>query len=265
VDRILKKKPSSLDSYIINLEEFIFRKRNYKKVIAVSKLVKRQLIECFNVPEKDIEVVYNGINLDEFRSDKNKRYRTRKQYNVEDNELMLLFVSNDFKNKGLDVLISSLSHVRGKKVKLFVVGNDREGVKPAKYLKLAEALGVQDMITFTGLLPNVHEMFNAADIFALPTDIDSFGLVELEAIASGLPVIVSPPEVNGFAEIITDGKEGFILKDRKNSRQIAEYIAFLSCKPDVRKAMSDSAKRTAQDYSWRKISERTLEVYRSTL
>lgn len=265
IHKILKKKGSSLDRYIMNLEEYIFGKGNYKKVIVVSELVKNQLIECFDLPEKDIEVIYNGINLDEFASNEDIRVETRKKFAIQKDEHVLLFVSNDFKNKGLDTLINSLGYIKDKKIKLLVVGKDREGTKPSKYQKIAGSIGVKDKIIFAGSAQKTQDFFNAADIFVLPTDIDSFGLVELEAIASGLPVVVSNPQMNGFAEIITDGTEGFILKNHKNPKEISEKVITLVNNPELRINMSENARKTAQNYTWDKVAKRTLGVYQSTL
>jgi UDP-glucose:(heptosyl)LPS alpha-1,3-glucosyltransferase len=265
VNRISRHNPSSLDKYTMRFEDYIFNQGNYTKIIAVSKLVKNQILEMFGVPEKDIAVVYNGSNLEDFSPNQGDRDAIRSQYHINKDEMLLLFVSHDFKNKGLDTIIKALGLLKKHPFKLLIVGKDREGTKPDKFLKMAEDLGIKDKIIFAGASSEVQKFFHAADIFVFPTDIDSFGLVELEALASGLPVIVSSAVQNGFAEIITDGKDGLILSDHQNPEEIAGKIRLLMENETLRKIIGQAALETAKEYSWDKVAQRTLEVYKTVI
>ncbi len=267
VKKILKGKGSSLDRYIMNLEEYIYGKRNYTKVIALSNVVKKQIMDSYDVPEKDIAVIYNGINLNDFSQENLSPLRkpVRERYGIGDDEIVLLFVGHDFGNKGLDVILDALLISKNKNFKLFVVGKDRNRKNEGYYMNKADVPELKGKVIFIGATSKVQEFYAASDIFLLPSMAEACALVQFEAMASGLPVIVSSKKINGSAEIVEEGKDGFILADFKNAEELAFNIDRLLDSPRSIKEMGNTARQKMQDYSWKKVAEKTLEVYKSTL
>jgi len=238
----------------LKFEMLIYTKRRYNKIIAVSKGVKEELIYYYNLPSEDIVVIPNGVDLEEFKPDKEKRRKIRETYEIADDEVVLMFSGYEFRRKGLEYIIKALPLVKGE-VKFLVVGKD----DPNYYKKLASKLGVLDKIIFTGFVPDISEYYAASDLFVFPTLYEPFGLVITEALASGLPVIVS--EFAGATDIMNDGREGLLLKDPTNPKEIAEKVNILVEDENLRKQMSRNARRTAEKYSWDIIAEKILKVY----
>ncbi|KAF0132911.1 MAG: UDP-glucose:(heptosyl)LPS alpha-1 3-glucosyltransferase [Candidatus Saganbacteria bacterium] len=262
-----ESKCTSLDRYIIGMEEEVFLKKRYKKIIAVSHYLKRQIIETYGVPAEDIIVVYNAINLEEYKTPKDKiRLCIRSEHNISEEEKVLFFAGYDFRLKGLDVVIKALGHLAQSNVKLIVVGRDREGQSIMNiFSKLASELNIGDKVSFVGSKKNIRDYYFASDIFVFPTQSDTFGMVELEAMASGLPLIVSSSQFNGGCEIMEDGRECFILKDHRDPVELAQKIKCLVENEELRGKMGKAAFETAQDHSLPKMANNVLEVYKSTL
>ena len=238
----------------LKLEMLIYAKRKYNKIIAVSKGVKDELIHYYNLPSEDIVVIPNGVDLEEFKPDKEKRRKIRETYGIADDEVVLMFSGYEFRRKGLEYIIKVLPQVK-EDVKLLVVGKDN----PEPYKKLASKLGVSNKIIFAGFVPDISEYYTASDVFVFPTLYEPFGLAITEALASGLPVIVS--EFAGATDIMNDGREGLLLKNPINPKEIAEKVNILVEDENLRNQMSRNARKTAEKYSWDIIAEKTLKVY----
>jgi len=238
----------------LKFEMLIYTKRKYNKIIAVSKGVKEELIHYYNLPSEDIVVIPNGVDLEEFKPDKEKRRKIRETYEIADDEVVLMFSGYEFRRKGLEYIIKALPLVKGK-VKLLVVGKD----DPNYYKELASKLGVRDKTIFTGFVPDISEYYAASDLFVFPTLYEPFGLVITEALASGLPVIVS--EFAGATDIMNDECEGLLLKDPTNPKEIAEKVNVLVEDENLRKQMSRNARKTVEKYSWDEVARKILEIY----
>ena len=251
-DFLRRIKPSTL--FGLEVEKLIYFKRRYKKIIAVSSRIKQELIKYYDVPSDDIIVIPNGVNLDEFKPDRLKRQKIRDKLNIDENDIILMFSGHEFKRKGLKYVIKALPKTK-KDAKLLVVGKDN----PEPYERLALRLGVLDRIIFTGFVQDISGYYAASDIFVLPSLYEPFGLVITEAMASGLPVVVS--ESVGAAEILKDGYNGFLIRDPTNPNEIAEILNTLIYDDKIRKQVSRNARKIAEKYSWDVVTKRIMEVY----
>jgi len=236
----------------LEAEKFVYCKRKYKKIIAVSSGIKREIVKYYGVPNWDIVVIPNGVNLEEFRPNRRKRVKIREQLKIDENEVVLMFSGYEFKRKGLRYIIEALPKIKGD-VKLLVVGKD----DPEPYRKLASKLGVIDKVIFMGFVQDISECYAASDIFVFPTLYEAFSLVTLEAVASGLPILAT--KVNGTEELIVNGYNGFFIE--RDGNDIAEKVNILVDDDGLRKKMSKNARKTARNYSWEKVARKTLEVY----
>jgi len=241
---------------ILLTEKLNYKKGNYKKIVAVSYGVKKEIMQCYNVPEEDIVVIPNGIDLEEFNPKNRSLYfeEVRKEYNIPLDYFVLLFVGYRFHHKGLEFVIKAIAKIKNEKIKLIVVGNDNK--KP--YEKLAKDLGVLDKVIFVGRQMKVNKFYAASDIFVFPTFYEAFSLVTLEAIASGLPLLTT--KVNGTEELITNGKEGFFIN--RDADDIAEKIKILIEDRNLYKDMSINARKRAEEYSWDNITNKYLELFK---
>ena len=240
---------------ILRLEKRIFEKGECKKIIAISEMVKRDILKHYRLPEDRVKVVYNGIQLDRF-DPSNKKYfydEVRQQLRISDQEVMILFVGSGFERKGLEYLIKSIQYVKEKNWRLVLVGKGNWG----KYLKFTTKKK-QEKITCLEPIDEIEKLYAAADFFILPSIYEPFGNANLEALASGLPIITS--QNTGASEIITPKKEGIILEDPSNSKSIAEAIDYLM-DPKNREPMMKSARSLAEKFTQQRNASEMLKIY----
>lgn len=227
------------------IEDTPYKKRNFSKVVAISQMVKQDIIQCYGVPSDRITVVYNGVDLERFHP-RNHQYREeiRRRHAIGE-EIIILFVSNNFRMKGLGFLIKALSGLKKEghpPFKLLVLGRDRK----APYLRLVKKIGISEGVIFTGLTDEVEKYYGAADLLVHPTFYDACSLTVLEALASGLPVITT--SFNGASGIITPGQEGLILSNPRDGKTLEQQISFF-LNAEAREKASIAARRLMECYS----------------
>jgi UDP-glucose:(heptosyl)LPS alpha-1,3-glucosyltransferase len=232
-------------------------RRGVKRIVAISEMVKRDIVEHYDIPAREIVVVYNGVDTERFHP-RNKRYKgeIRGRYGLHADDFVLLFVSHNFRLKGLRYLIQAIPLVKERKgnIKLLVIGRDR--AEP--YRRLAKKAGCADDILFAGGVKDLERYYASADILVHPTFYDACSLVVLEALASGLPVITS--RYNGAGGIISEGREGFVVKDPRDIHVLAEKILSLS-RPRTLQAASHSARELGERYSQRICYQEMMKVF----
>ena len=243
---------------ILFIEKQIFKPRNYHYIIANSKMCESQATNYYQVPEDRIEVIYNGVDLERFNPKARETYRLnlREKLNIGDQETIILFVSRNHKRKGLSSLIESLS-LLGKKahtIKVVVVGRGN----PKPYQRLSLKCGLSDNLVFIGEERVLEKYYGASDLLVLPSLYDPFSNVCLEALACGLPVITT--KSNGAAEIIEEGKNGYIIEDARDTEEIAKRISLLLSK-EVREEMGKYAAISAKKHTIAENARKTLALY----
>lgn len=237
------------------IEQKNYGGRRFKKVIAVSEGVKRELMQEYNIPSSEIIVIPNGVDLKRFNPlnaiERNQGMRRRLGFT--DDVFVLIFVANEFKRKGLGFAIDALSHLKGNNVKLLVVGDDRN----AEFLRQANRKEVGDQVLFAGGVDAIQDYYAASDAFIFPTSYEAFSLATLEAAASGLPLLTT--KVNGTEELVEHGVNGFFVE--RDGNDIAEKVQKLASDEALRNVMRANARQSSEKYSWDTIARRTIEVY----
>jgi UDP-glucose:(heptosyl)LPS alpha-1,3-glucosyltransferase len=228
-------------------------KRGKFKVIAISDMVKQDMMRWYQIPDEKITVVYNGVDIERFHP-RNRQHREeiRRRYGIGD-EFVILFVSNNFRMKGLVFLTRALAEIKKENsppFKLLVLGRDRQN----SYLGLARDMGIFEEVIFAGSTDEPEKYYGASDLLVHPTFYDACSLTVLEALASGLPVITT--HSNGASGIITQGQEGFVISDSRDDQALVEKISFFLNREKVEKA-SVAARHLAESYSlernWREM------------
>lgn len=258
------------DIYALTTEKINYLHKNYKKIICISRSSKNELMYYYGVPEEDISVIPNGVDLDEFHPlDKNTLGSLRQKYSILPGDIVLVIVATEFYRKGIVELIKAVSMLASrynyKNIKLLIVGKAQvEGsLKSDNYFReLAKKLGVSKNIIFTGMVDNLNAYYNLGDIFVFPTKYEAFGIPTLEAMSCGLPVINSKI---GAGELIMDGYDGLLLNDPNNVEEIADKIEMLVKDESLRIRLGMNARKTAQKYTWDIIARRTMDVYEEVL
>ena len=224
--------------------------------IANSQLVKRQATRRYGVPENRISVIHPGIDTQRFnlRARQRAREAMRQSLGLYGDQVALLFVSNNFKRKGLDVLIRALAKKnRPAAMRLVVVGAGRA----APFRRLARRCGVAEYISFAGPVEAIENYYAAADVLVLPTRYDPFAAVCLEAMACGLPVITT--KMNGAAEVISEGENGFVVQPHKMEERLSSCLASIRSVEQCAQ-MGLNAAMAAANYSMREHTQRMASI-----
>ncbi len=238
------------------LEHKIFMDKGCKVVMTNSELVKRNIIEHYMMDPDKIVVIYNGVNISRFNPKVKEKYRKslRNKYSIKKDEIVLIFVSNNFRLKGLDLVLEAMSLLKNNRIRLFVIGADNYRT----YLRWAINNSLGDQVLFLGPKKNIEKYYAASDIFVLPTLYDAFANVCLEAMACGLPVITT--DSNGAAEFILDRENGYILKTQKAVELSARIKALEPL--SERSRMGDSAAAKATCFTMEKHIKELLKLYK---
>ena len=199
---------------ILQLEESLLARGGAGHVIVNSELVKSEIINFYNYPEKKIDLVRNGVPLEKFRFDPALRERSRADLKLKPDEIAVLFAGSGWERKGLLFAIQAMALCRNPKSRLLVAG--RGNPRPYKSKR----------VQFLGEVSDLERFYAAADIFILPTIYDPFSNACLEALACGLPVITT--RANGFSEVIDEGVHGSILDIPNDLTALRDAIQFWS-------------------------------------
>jgi len=243
------------------VEGLIFGHNSPKARIVVSESMKREFIRHYGDAAKSIIVIPNGVDLKRFNPANRPVYRDRirQKHGIYRSDPVLIFAGGDWERKGVPYIIEALRLLLSPNVKLFISGSGDEKF----YSQLAELKQVRERIIFVSGSSNLWEYYAASDVFVFPTIYEPFGLVIVEAMASGLPVITS--RLAGAADFITDGVDGLLLSDPSDINDLAAKIELLFSNAELRKTMGERARKTAEKLSWDRVAEKTLEVYNSVL
>ena len=238
----------------ITIGKFVLKKSDV--IIALTEDMKKEIEK---ICDREVFVIPNGIDLRNF--EKLSKENIRKKLEIANEEEIIIFVGTLRSVKGVKYLIKAMEIIIQKNIdtRLMLVGDgeDRESLE-----KLVKELDLEKYVSFVGIVPNkkVPEYMVASDIFVLPSLSESFGIVNLEAMASGLPIVAT--KVGGLAEIIKDGENGFLVEP-KNSKEIAEKVLLLLEDEEMRERISRNNKESVKKYSWESVVERLEEIYRS--
>jgi UDP-glucose:(heptosyl)LPS alpha-1,3-glucosyltransferase len=224
-----------------------------KKVIAVSDLVRRDLIETFRLDPAKVVTLYNGVDLDRFKpaADGVTHREMRRELGIPDGVRAAAFVGNGFARKGLRFLIEAWPALNSDAY-LVVAGADR---KAAAYQRLAARLGVGNRILFTGPQSRVERLFASMDAFALPSLFEPFGNVVIEAMAAGLPVLCSA--ACGAAEAVPVEMREFVVA---NPADVGDLSARMNALFKVGGALSTVARATAEQFTWERYGAELLAL-----
>jgi UDP-glucose:(heptosyl)LPS alpha-1,3-glucosyltransferase len=174
---------------MLRLERDTFASGRLKAVIAISEMVAEDIRRHFDFPVERIHCIPNGIDLDRFRPELRARHRAdlRARLGVADDRPVILFVGSGFARKGVNEAMEALARLGGD-AELWVVGQD---ARTESFAARARRLGIGQRVRFVGPCHDTLPWYGAADVLTLPSLYEPFGTVVLEAMASGLPAVVS--------------------------------------------------------------------------
>jgi len=261
VRHVRRKRPTLFDRATIGLERRMMANANRSWFLPVSTLAAEMLQRQYRIDPERVRVVAPGVDAGRFSNPDRAACRAeiRSRHGIGASDFIVLFVGMNFEVKGLDAVIASVAKARRARpdagIRLLVVGRG----DARKYAKLAREHGIDDAVTFAGAIAGgVERYYRAADVFAMLSAFDTFGMVVLEAMAAGLPVIISANV--GAKDLVEGGTNGFVLANGGNADAAAEKIILL-LDEERRTAMGEAGCRTASGDSWERTASEVARLY----
>jgi D-inositol-3-phosphate glycosyltransferase len=237
------------------------------RLVAATPLERAQLAWYYGADTEKISVVPAGVDTELFHP--RDRAQVRKMLSLPDLDTpILLFVGRIERLKGIDTLLESVAVVSrtcaGRDLKVLIVGGggqtEDENAELRRVVELHRELNLEEQVEFVGSKPQelLPLYYSAADITVMPSHYESFGMVAVESMASGTPVIAS--NVGGLSYTVRDGETGFLVPE-ENHFALAEQVHALLKNPELRQQMGEQACMHAQQYSWSNIAAQIVDVY----
>ena len=232
-------------------------------IVAFSQHEKDAMIRLYGAPGQKIEVIPCGVDVELFRPF--DQGLAKRKLGLQDSKVVL-FVGRLEPLKGVDILLRAVAQLeQGDPVKALIVGGDLdEDIEMDRLQSLSQELGISTQVSFLGRLDQqeLPTYYNAADICVVPSYYESFGLVALEAMACGTPVIAS--RVGGLPTIVKDGLTGYLIPWRC-PEPFADGLDVLLGSQAIRKAMGEASRKAAMDMQWPVVVDNLLDSYHSLL
>jgi D-inositol-3-phosphate glycosyltransferase len=234
------------------------------RIIAATQAEYAQLLWLYRADRRRLSIVPPGVDAAQFMP--RPRDESRAAVGLKDGEKMLLFVGRLEPLKAVDSIIRALHAISTvaphelNGVRLTIVGGEAGNLERKRLVALAEELGVARWIEFVGAKDHTQlpTYYSAAEALLMPSDYESFGMVALEAMAAGTPVIAS--NVGGLAYLVREGETGYLVPVR-DSLALAERMRDILSDSARRDAMGQAAHALAQQYDWSHIADRLMDVF----
>jgi D-inositol-3-phosphate glycosyltransferase len=246
--------------------------RTADRIIAATPAEQAQLNWLYGADLDKVSIIPPGVDLERFTPIDKKEAKTH--VGIPCGDKNILFVGRIEPLKGIDTMLQAMALIQKrypeavKNTCMAIVGGDPWSddldEEMARLQDLRQELDIHDLVTFLGskdqdILPNYYA---AAEVVVMPSHYESFGMVALEAMAMGTPVIAS--EVGGLAFLVKDGRNGFHVPSR-DPEALAERIYTLIADPNCRDSLGQQARAYAQQFAWPIIVERMMGVYADVL
>jgi UDP-glucose:(heptosyl)LPS alpha-1,3-glucosyltransferase len=238
------------------VERLGFKAPALRRVIAVSNLVRDDLIATFGIPARRAVTLYNGVDLERFRPAASAAIRSqiRLHYRIPASAPLIVFVGNGFARKGLGPLLKAIPGLPNDPY-LMVVGNDRA---IAACQRLVMRLGIRSRVVFAGAQPNAENFFQAADAFAFPSLFEPFGNVALEAMACGIPALTSA--ACGVAELMPPALQSTVVRHPTDPDEVRTRLGAML---EARAALGPIALAAARQFTWERHARELLAIIES--
>jgi UDP-glucose:(heptosyl)LPS alpha-1,3-glucosyltransferase len=240
---------------LLGLEQDYFVNHHPRAILCTSEREVADLRRLYEVPSEILHVVPNGFDGSVFNPQRRTTLRAEMRHTIgaTETDVVVLIVANEWHRKGLGTLLEAVAAAGDPRLRLDLVG----ARTPNDYRPLAERLGLADRMHWHGPSHDVARFHAAADAFALPTTYEPFGLVIIEAMASGLPVITT--RLAGAATAITDGTNGLLMDDPRDIDRLSRHLTRL-LDPAERVRMGEAASASVDDYEWKNVFARAEKL-----
>ncbi|MBW1980972.1 MAG: glycosyltransferase [Deltaproteobacteria bacterium] len=231
-----------------------------QRILVATDSEKQQLQQHYDVAAEAVDVVPCGVNLDIFRPI--DKLAAREQLAFDPDEAIILYVGRFVPLKGIERLLEAVKYLQHLPwLRLVLVGGDGPDTAETRNLqRICRQLGIHQRVTFTGSLPqtDLPPYYSAADVLVLPSRYESFGLVALEALASGTPVVAT--RVGAMEDVLRQGETGHLVGNG-SARLLASGIdSFIARRHTL---SPEKIRASVQQYSWARVATAMIEQYRT--
>jgi len=230
------------------------------RVIVCSDFMKGEAIRLFECPADKIDIIYNGVNASRFEFEWSEAERTAHRAKLAlPEEKIVMYVGRFVREKGIQVLLNAASTVLAQEPNtkfLIVGGGNRE-----RFEKFLDWAGLREKVLFTGFMANrsLHQLYRVADVAVFPSLYEPFGIVALEGMAAGAPVVAS--DAGGLKEVVLHDQTGTSCYSG-DPESLAWGILHVLRDPERAKRLGENArKRLRTDFDWGLIADQTITVY----
>ena len=232
------------------------------RILVATDREREHLVQHYGACPETIGVVPCGVNLNLFRPI--DKAAARQQLGFAQDESIVLYVGRFAPVKGIDRLMEAIAHLQHhQRLRLVIVGGDGDGAPEYKnFLRLARKLSIQDSVTFIGRIEQdgLPPYYSAADVLAVPSHYESFGLVALESLASGTPVVAT--KVGAMESILREGETGYLVSNG-SPRLLAKGVErFIS---DSNGLSPHEVRASVTGYAWSNVSSAMIDEYGAVL
>jgi UDP-glucose:(heptosyl)LPS alpha-1,3-glucosyltransferase len=242
-----------LHVFLLAREELRHRVPSHRAVVCLSAAVRARLMSHYPVSPDLVSVIPNGVDIDFYAPlDPTLRARAREGWDLTSNDFVLLFVGKEFERKGLAIALEAMSQLPSS-VMLWVVGGATATTK--KWRDATKQLGLEDRVRFYGPRSDVREFYQRADAFVLPSKFEASPLVSLEAMATGLPCLLTSGA--GADDYLDSEHNGLHVT---SACDIARQVSRLQSDPILRADLSRAARQTALEFSWTAVARKYADL-----
>lgn len=245
----------------LGLERARYAPQPGRQVVVTSDHIRAVMAESYPQCLPMLSVITPGIHLPPSPTTAAARAAARNLLGLPQDATCLLFVANDYRRKGLPTLLRAMAKL-APEVVLAVVGN-RAHIP--EFEAEADALGLRGRVFFLGSLQDVAPAYEAADCLVHPTLEDTFAMVVLEAMAHGLPVLVSGPRYCGIAGLLQSGVNAMLMDDPTDAAAMVQTLTQVLTGEGVRSALATNAREFATAYQWRELAIQQERLYRKVV
>lgn len=257
-DTMISLQPDTVIDYLMkyvvhptNTAFDIFSGQMADHTIAISDQMHKRLVKTYRIPDNKTTTILHGVDVDKFTPNVSPHSA------VNPDQLTLLTVSRLAPEKGIELAIKGIAEISNHNPELLIAGTGRH---EERLRGLADDLDVSDQVRFLGYVPDdeLPSLYATADIFTLTSRHEGFGLVLLEAMACGTPVVAT--DVGGIPSVVQDEETGYLIP--REERAFAECVGQLA-DAELRDQMGANARSYAEANSWDKIAEQVEKIYHS--
>jgi UDP-glucose:(heptosyl)LPS alpha-1,3-glucosyltransferase len=243
-----KSKFNPLHPLYLYLEKRCFN--NAKRIIANSEMVKREIIDCYQISPEKISVIYSGIELKEIDYESSFE-KLSIEFGFKKKSSVILFVGSGYKRKGVYEFLKIIAFLENKDVLAFIIGKEKN---IEFYKNLAKDLGIESQVIFTGARSDIDDFYAISDIFLFPTHYEPFGNVILEAMNK--KNVIFTTKQNGASEILNSE----FLMQSPSDYSVVDKINKLISNPKKIMSIQEHNLNLSKKFSIERNLEKTIKL-----